>query len=67
MDIGENFTSADLDISFFECDWICDPEIMDYVYGDGKQSSGKRPPEAIVGTTDDRFFLLGKVIAECGF
>ena len=54
MAIGENFTSADLDIFGFECDTIYDPAVMmdDAYHGDGSQSSGnKRAPEAIVGTT----------------
>ena len=59
--IGEKFTSADLDIFTFECDKIYDPAIMEDAYGDGRQSGGKRAPEAIVGTTGIGF---GKVIAE---
>ena len=58
--IGE-FTSADLDILVYECDRIYNPAKMDDAYGGGKQSSGKREPEAIVGTTG---IGLGKVIAE---
>ena len=64
MAIGENFTSADLDIFGFECDTIYDPAVMmdDAYHGDGRQSSGnKRAPEAIVGTTG---IGLGKFIAE---
>jgi hypothetical protein len=51
--IGEKFTSADLRIFAFECDRIYDPAIMEDVYGDDRQSSGKRVPQAgaIVGTT----------------
>ena len=49
--IGENFTSADLQILVYEFDTIFDPEIMEDAFGDGRQSSGKRAPEAIVGTT----------------
>ena len=56
--IGENFTSADLDIFLFECDKIYDPAIMD---GDGRQSGGKGASEPIVGTTG---VGLGKIIAE---
>ena len=59
--IGENFTSADLDVFIFECDKIYDPTIMEDAYGDGRQSSGKRAPEAIVGTTG---IGLGKVMEE---
>ena len=59
--IGENFTSADLDIFTFECDKIYDPAIMEDAYGDSRQSSGKREAEAIVGTTG---IGMGKVIAE---
>jgi len=59
--IGEKFTSADLDIIVFECDRIYDPAIMDDAYSDGRQSSGKRTPEAIVGTTG---IGLGKVMVE---
>ena len=59
--IGEKFTSADLDIFVFECDTTYDPANMDDAYGDGRQSSGKRAPEAIVGTTG---IGLEKVIAE---
>ena len=51
MAMGEKFISADLDIYVFECDKIYDPTIMEDAYGDGRQSSGKRAPEAIVGTT----------------
>jgi hypothetical protein len=53
MAIGENFTSADLDIIVFECDRIYDPAGMDDpdAYGDGRQSRGKRAPEPTVGTT----------------
>ena len=51
MAIGENFASADLDIFVFECDKIFDPAIMVDEYGGGKRSSGKRAPEAIIGTT----------------
>ena len=61
MAIGEKFTSADLEIFVFECDMIYDPAIMDDAYGDGRQSSSKRAPEAIVGTTG---IGLGKVIVE---
>ena len=61
MAIGENFTSADLDIFLFECDKAYDPAIMEDAYDDGRQSSGKRAPEAIVGTTG---IGLGKVMAE---
>jgi len=59
--IGENFTSADLQIFEFECDIIYDPAVMEDAYSDGRQSSGERAPEAIVGTTG---VGLGKVIAE---
>ena len=63
MAIGEIFTSADLDIIVYECDQIYDPAIMDDAYSDGTQSSGKRAPEAIVGTIG---IGLGKVMAtEC--
>jgi len=58
---GEKFTSADLDIFVFECDKAYDPTIMEDAYGDGRQSSGKRAPEAIVGTTG---IGLGKVVSE---
>ena len=61
MAIGENFTSADLDIYAFECDMIFDPTIMEDAYGDGRQSSGNRAPEPIVGTTG---IGLGKVMSE---
>ena len=59
--IGEKFTSADLDIVVYECDRIYNPAKMDDAYGGSKQSSGKREPEAIVGTTG---IGLRKVIAE---
>ena len=49
--IGEKITSADLDIFAYECDKIYDPANMEDAYGDGRKSSGKRAPEAIVGTT----------------
>ena len=61
MAIGEKFTSADLDIYVFECDMIFDPTIMEDAYGDGRQSSGKRAPEPIVGTTG---IGLGKIMSE---
>ena len=61
MAIGENFTSADLDIYVFECDMIFDPTIMEDAYGDGRQSSGKRAPEPIVGTTG---IGLGKIMSK---
>ena len=61
MAIGENFTSADLEIYVFECDTIFDPAIMEDAYGDGRHSSGKRAPEPIVGTTG---IGLGKVMSE---
>jgi hypothetical protein len=56
-------TSADLDIFVFECDHIYDPAVMEDTYGDDRQSSGKRAPEAIrvVGTTG---IGLAKVMAE---
>ena len=59
--IGEKFTSADLDVFLFECDKIYDPTFMEDAYGDGKQSSGKRAPEPIVGTTG---IGLGKILGE---
>jgi hypothetical protein len=59
--IGEKHISADLDIFVFECDDIYDPRIMEDAYGDDRQSSGKRAPEPIVGTTG---IGLAKVIAE---
>ena len=46
--IGEKFTSTDLEICVFKCDEIFDPVSMEDAYG---ESSGKRAPEAIVGTT----------------
>ena len=58
--IGEKITSADLDIFVFECDHIYDPAFMEDAYGDGRHSSGKRAPEAIVGTTG---IGLAKLIA----
>ena len=61
MAMGEKFISADLDIYVFECDKIYDPTIMEDAYGDGRQSSGKRAPEAIVGTTG---IGLGKYVFE---
>ena len=51
MAIGEKFTSADLDIYVFKCDENYDPATMDDAYSDGRRSSSKRAPEAIVGTT----------------
>jgi hypothetical protein len=57
MAIGENVTSADLDIFVYECDKIYDPAGMDVAYA----SKGKRAPEPIVGTTG---IGLGKVMAE---
>jgi len=49
--IGEKFTSADLDISIFDCESSYQPSFMDDAYGDGRQPSDKRAPELIVGTT----------------
>jgi len=50
--IGENFTSADIEILAFECDKTYDPANMEEAYGDhGRQSSGNQAPETIVGTT----------------
>jgi hypothetical protein len=46
MAIGENFTSADLDVLVFECDRIYDPVKKDGAYTIVKKSSGKRAPEA---------------------
>ena len=59
--IGENFTSADLDIISFECDQMYDPAIMDDAYSDSRQSGRKSTTEEIVGTTG---IGLGKVIEE---
>jgi len=59
--IGENVTSADLEVFVFECDKIYDPAIMEDQYGDGRQSTGKRAPEAIAGTTG---IGLGKFTAD---
>ena len=61
MAISGKFTSDHLDIFVFKCDRIYDPANMDDAYGDGRQSSGERAPEAIVGTTG---IGLGKVIKE---
>jgi len=58
--IGE-FTSAELDIFVFECDRIYNPAHMDDAYSGGRQSSGKRAPEVIVGTTG---IGLGKVTSK---
>ena len=63
MAIGEKFTSADLDIFVFECDKIYDPANMDNAFDDGKHSSSKRAPEAILGTTG---IGLGKVMVDRG-
>ena len=63
MAIGEICTSADLDIFVFECDKAYDPVTMEDAYSDGRQSSGKRAPETIVGTTG---IGLGKIIVELG-
>ena len=51
MAISGRFASADLEIFAFECDKTYDPRTMDDAYSDGKQYSGKRAPETIVGTT----------------
>ena len=61
MAIGEKVTSADLEIFVIECDTIYNPACMDVAYGDERRYSGKRAPEAIVGTTG---IGLRKVIAE---
>jgi hypothetical protein len=49
--IGENFTSADLDILVFDYDDTYDPSMMDDAYSDGRQPSSKRVSDTIVGTT----------------
>ena len=50
--IGEIFTSADLDISIFECGRTYEPSYMeDAACEDARQPSGKRVPEVIIGTT----------------
>jgi hypothetical protein len=59
--IGENFTSADLEIFVFECDMVYDPENMEDAYGHGRQSKGKQAHETIVGTTG---IGLGKFTGE---
>jgi len=59
--IGEKFTSADLEIFVFECDMPFDSVSMEDAYGDGRQTGGKRAPEAIVGTTG---IGLAEVIVE---
>ena len=63
--IGEIITSADLDtkVFVFDCDDSFDPAIMEEAYGDYRQSSGKRAPEAIV-TVSTTSMGLAKVIAE---
>ena len=43
--IGENFTSADLGISTFECGRTYEPSYMEDAYDDARQPSGKRAPE----------------------
>ena len=48
--IGEKFTSADLDITIFECGGTYEPSYMEDAYDDARQPSGKRA-EVIVGTT----------------
>ena len=63
MAIGENFTSADLDIFVFECNEDYNPAVMEDGYGDERQSSGKRAAEPIVGTIG---IGLAKIIAEPG-
>jgi hypothetical protein len=49
--IGEKFTSADLDVFVFDCGETYDSAKMDDAYSDGRQLSGKRAPETVVGTT----------------
>ena len=50
--IGEKFTSADLDVSVFDCDVSYEPAYMEDAFADARQpTSGKRAPEVIVGTT----------------
>ena len=49
--IGEKFTSADLHISVFDCGSVYQPSYMDDAYSDGRQSSDKRAPKPIIGTT----------------
>jgi hypothetical protein len=59
--IGENFTSADLNISVFDCDTKYDPSLMYDAHDDGVQPS-TRALGAIVGTTG---IGLKKLIVEC--
>ena len=59
--IGEKFTSADLEVSVFDCDTPYQPTYMEDAYGDGRNPSGKRGPECVVGTTG---IGLKKLMAE---
>jgi len=59
--IGEKFTSADLEVSVFDCDTPYQPTHMEDAYGDGRNPSGKRGPEYVVGTTG---IGLKKLMAE---
>jgi len=64
--IGEKFTSADLEVSVFDCDVAYMPQFMEDAYGDGRQQqpNDKRAlPEAVVGTTG---IGLKKVVADRG-
>ena len=61
MAFCKKVTSADLDIFGCRCDRIYNPVDMDDAYSDGRQSSGERAPEPIVGTTG---IGLGEVTAK---
>ena len=49
--LGEKFTSADLDLSVFDCDTPYDSSAMDDAYGDYRHPSGKQALGTVVGTT----------------
>ena len=49
--LGEKFTSADLDLSVFDCDTPYDSSAMDDAYGDYRHPSGKHALGTVVGTT----------------
>ncbi|KAF8801848.1 hypothetical protein BYT27DRAFT_7261625, partial [Phlegmacium glaucopus] len=61
--IGENFTSADLDVCTHDCGTGYVPSYMEDGYGDSRQqqSNDKRPPEIVAGTTG---IGLTKLMAE---
>ena len=64
--IGEKFTSADLNVFVINCNEPYNPGVMEDAYSDGRKSSRKRAPEAIVVGTTGIGLGLGKRTVERG-